>query len=107
MKMVKTFMKTQHQHVMPPEKGRKERKGNAHSKSARQARGPAAGRLPDGLGRAGGQGKRWPARVRDKAEHDPSPSCVSLQSPRKLKGQFPRDLPAPPAPGRGREKRKT
>lgn len=29
MKMVKTFIKTQHQHVMPPEKGKKEseRKG--------------------------------------------------------------------------------
>lgn len=26
MKMVKTFRKTQHQHVMPPEKGKKERK---------------------------------------------------------------------------------
>lgn len=26
MKMVKTFIKTQHQHMMPPEKGKKERK---------------------------------------------------------------------------------
>lgn len=26
MKMVKTFIKTQHQHVMPPEKGKKESK---------------------------------------------------------------------------------
>lgn len=26
MKMVKTFIKTQHQHMMPPEKGKKEKK---------------------------------------------------------------------------------
>lgn len=26
MKMVKTFIKTQHQHVMPPENGKKEKK---------------------------------------------------------------------------------
>lgn len=25
MKMVKTFIKTQHQHMMPPEKGKKEK----------------------------------------------------------------------------------
>lgn len=46
MKMVKTFMKTQHQHVMPPEKGRKERKGKethtANQPGKRAAR-PRAG----------------------------------------------------------------
>lgn len=26
MKMVKTFIKTQHQHMMPPEKGKKKKK---------------------------------------------------------------------------------
>lgn len=32
MKMVKTFIKTQHQHVMPPEKGKRKVKENVQSK---------------------------------------------------------------------------
>lgn len=30
MKMVKTFIKTQHQHVMPPEKGKKAKEKKMH-----------------------------------------------------------------------------
>lgn len=32
MKMVKTFIKTQHQHVMPPEKGKRKVKENVQCK---------------------------------------------------------------------------
>lgn len=107
MKMVKTFTKTQHQHVMPPEKGRKERKGKEMHTANQLGKlaGPAEGRPPDGLGCAGGQGERRPDGGRDKAQRDPSPPCVSLQCPRKLRGQFP-VTSRTPSPRAGKRRKK-
>lgn len=70
MKMVKTFMKTQHQHMMPPEKG----KGNAQSEptgpTRRRDGGPAL-RRQDALGHGG--------RGQDSIQHSTTPHLsVSL-----------------------------
>ena len=108
MKMVKTFMKTQHQHVMPPKKGRKERKGNAHSKSTRQAHWPrpraSSPTASDAL-----EDRVRDGRTASRTEHSATPQrSASLCSvTRTSKGSSPMTSPHPPAPGRGKEKRKT
>lgn len=80
MKMVKTFIKTQHQHVMPPEKGKKEVKENVQSKSINPA-------TCQSDGCSGSQTQLWnvledEGRCQDsiqyKAQHNPSPLCVFL-----------------------------
>lgn len=62
MKMVKTFIKTQHQHVMPPEE---EEKGNALSKLANPITSQSDGQIPlsdTASEHTGGQGERWRER---------------------------------------------
>lgn len=80
MKMVKTFIKTQHQHVMPPEK-EKEKKRKEENAQANEPC-PLAERYKPGSQTAselaGGQGKRDQDGVRYEAQHNPSPSCVFL-----------------------------
>lgn len=88
MKMVKTFMKTQHQHVMPPEKG------NCANQTTWADPWPVtAGQLPSDVRTLGGQGE-GAGQHSIQAQHNPSP--VPLYCHLKFKGQFPHDSPPQP-----------
>lgn len=79
MKMVKTFIKTQHQRVMPPEKGKKERKRKCPKRMNESCHFAKATGDP-GLLR--GFRTYWRTRgerqdgIRYKARHNPSPFRV-------------------------------
>lgn len=82
MKMVKTFIKTQHQRVMPPEKGRKEKKmykANQLALSLTKVTGGAGSQTASE--HTGGPGKRCQDGIQYKAQHNPSPFlCFSVVS---------------------------
>lgn len=108
MKMVKTFMKTQHQQVMPPEERKKGVKENVQSKSTSLITGQSDGRarsptqlqsiLEDKV-------RRWQDSIRDKARRYPSLPGFSVVS-LKIEWAFPCDSPAhPPTSPRGQERK--
>ena len=75
MKMVKTFIRTQHQRMMPPEKGKKERKWTNKqttqpitSHSDRQI--PVSDTAAE---HTGGHGERWRDSIQHGAQHNPAP----------------------------------
>lgn len=82
MKMVKTSMKTQHQHVMPPRKEKGKGKGKEQSKSTSLITGQSDGRprSPAASEHTGGQGKRCQDSIPHKARHGPSLLCFSVLS---------------------------
>lgn len=79
MKMVKTFIKTQHQHDASRE--RKEGKENVQSKLTSPITSQSDGQIQisdTASEHTGGHGQRWRDSIQHGAQHNPSPFCVFL-----------------------------